>query len=108
MHSPVRLSAFVYVKKNRNLLAIPADWWRSKWPLFDLFVDWNHEYGTSDEMPFGLWAWVSPRNHVLDGSSDFPMEMGNYKGTRSAGTVYVSAKARPTSVAIRIRIATKI
>ena len=20
------------------------------------------------EMPFGLWAWMGPRNHVLDGS----------------------------------------
>ena len=22
------------------------------------------------EMPFGFWAWMGPRNHVLDGSPD--------------------------------------
>jgi len=22
------------------------------------------------EMPFGLWAWTGPRNHVLDGSAE--------------------------------------
>ena len=22
------------------------------------------------EMPFGLWAWMGPRNHVIDGGPD--------------------------------------
>jgi len=25
-------------------------------------------------MPFGLWTWVGPRNHVLDGGPDPPWE----------------------------------
>ena len=28
------------------------------------------------EMPFGLWAWMGPRNRVLDGGLDHP-----WKGT---------------------------
>jgi len=31
------------------------------------------------EMPFGLWARVVPRNHVLDGSPDPPCEGGNFE-----------------------------
>jgi len=34
------------------------------------------------EMPFGLWTWVGPRNHVLDGDSDPPMGRGNFEGER--------------------------
>jgi len=26
------------------------------------------------QMPFGLWAWMGPRNHVLDGGPDPPWE----------------------------------
>jgi len=32
------------------------------------------------EMQFGLTTWVGPRNHVLDGSPDTPVERGNYEG----------------------------
>jgi len=32
------------------------------------------------EMPFGLRTRVGPRNHVLDGSADPPMERDNYGG----------------------------
>jgi len=38
------------------------------------------------EMPFGLWAWMSPRNHVLDGAPDIPMGRGNF-GERGAPIV---------------------
>jgi len=31
------------------------------------------------KMPFGLWAWMGPRNHVLDGGPD-PIGWGNYWG----------------------------
>jgi len=31
------------------------------------------------EMPFGLWARMDPRNHVLDGVQ-IPMRMGNFEG----------------------------
>jgi len=26
------------------------------------------------EMPYGVWAWVGPKNHVLDGGPDPPWE----------------------------------
>jgi len=26
------------------------------------------------EMPFGVWTWVGPVNHVLDGGPDTPRE----------------------------------
>ena len=29
------------------------------------------------EMPFGLWAWMGPRNHVLD-EAQIPVRRGNY------------------------------
>jgi len=32
------------------------------------------------EMPFGFWARMGPRNHVLDGVTDLPMERGNFGG----------------------------
>ena len=32
------------------------------------------------EMPFGLWTWMGPRNHVLDGGRDPPMGRGNFWG----------------------------
>jgi len=32
------------------------------------------------KMPFGLWTWVSPRNHVLDGDLDLTMRRGNFEG----------------------------
>ena len=32
------------------------------------------------EMPFGMWAWVGPSNHVLDGGWDPPRGMGNFRG----------------------------
>ena len=32
------------------------------------------------ERPFGLWARISPGNHVLDGGSDPPMGRGNFWG----------------------------
>jgi len=31
------------------------------------------------EMPFGLRTWVGPRNHILDGSPDPPIRMGNFE-----------------------------
>jgi len=31
-------------------------------------------------MPFGLWAWIGSKNHVLDGGPDPPMGMGNFEG----------------------------
>jgi len=34
------------------------------------------------EMPFGLSTRVDPRNHVLDGGPDPPMERGNLDGGR--------------------------
>jgi len=35
-----------------------------------------------NEMPFGLWAWMGPMNHVLDGrlGVQIPMGRGNFKG----------------------------
>jgi len=30
------------------------------------------------EMPFGLWTWIGPRNHVFDGGGDPPMGRGNF------------------------------
>ena len=38
----------------------------------------------SIKMPFGLRIWVGPVNHVLDGSSDFPIGRDNYKWERAA------------------------
>jgi len=32
------------------------------------------------EMPFSLWTWMGPRNHVLDGGRDPPM--GRERGAR--------------------------
>ena len=32
------------------------------------------------EMPFGFWAWMGPRNHVLDGGPDPPLRRGNLGG----------------------------
>jgi len=32
------------------------------------------------EMPFGLWARMGPRDHVLDGGPDPPMGRGNFRG----------------------------
>jgi len=37
------------------------------------------------EMPFGLKTQVCPRNHVLDGGPDLPMERGNFEGKGHAG-----------------------
>jgi len=37
------------------------------------------------EMPFGLRIRVCPRNHVLDGGPDPPMERGNFEGKGHAG-----------------------
>jgi len=36
------------------------------------------------EMPFGLWAQMSPWNHVLDCGSDPPMGKGNFEWKRAA------------------------
>ena len=30
------------------------------------------------EMPFGLWSWVGPRQHVLDWGPDHPITRGNF------------------------------
>jgi len=35
------------------------------------------------KMPFGLWAWMGPRNRVLDGGPDPPWE-GAIVGERGA------------------------
>ena len=32
------------------------------------------------EIPFGLWARMGPRNHVLDGGADPSMGRGNFEG----------------------------
>ena len=32
------------------------------------------------EMPSGLRTWLGPRDHVLDGGSDLPMERGKFWG----------------------------
>ena len=32
------------------------------------------------EMPFGMWTQVGPRNCVLDGSPDPPMERSTFEG----------------------------
>jgi len=32
------------------------------------------------EMPFGLWAWMGPQNHILDGGSDSPWEEAMLRG----------------------------
>ena len=29
---------------------------------------------------FGMWPWVGPRNHVIDGGPDIPTRMGNFEG----------------------------
>jgi len=34
-------------------------------------------------MPFGFWARIGPRNHVLDGVQ-IPMDRGNFEGERAA------------------------
>ena len=36
------------------------------------------------EMLFGLRTQVGPRNHVLDGGPDPPMERGNLEGERAS------------------------
>jgi len=36
--------------------------------------------GWTDKMPFGLWTWVCPRNHVLDGVADPPLEGAILRG----------------------------
>ena len=30
------------------------------------------------EMPFGMWPWVGPHNHVLDGECGSPRRRGNF------------------------------
>ena len=32
------------------------------------------------KMPFGLMAPVGPRNHVLDGGTDAPIDRGHFEG----------------------------
>jgi len=32
------------------------------------------------EIPFGLWAWMSPKNHVLDKGPDPPWEGAFLRG----------------------------
>jgi len=32
------------------------------------------------KMPLGLMAPVGPRNHVLDGGTDAPIDRGNFEG----------------------------
>ena len=55
------------------------------------------------EMPFGLWTWVGPRNHALDGRPDHPMERG--KGAshcKAQGhSVLICAKT-PSQMQIRL------
>ena len=43
------------------------------------------------EMPFGLWAWMGPRNHVLDGSRKVlrDVAMTTNFGTKIAITGFV-------------------
>ena len=36
------------------------------------------------EVPYGLWTSVGPRNHVLDGGPDPPMQRGNFEGEVAA------------------------
>ena len=35
------------------------------------------------EVLFGLWAWIGPRNCVLDGDPDASMGRGNFEGKRA-------------------------
>jgi len=42
------------------------------------------------EMLFGLWAWVGPGNHVLDGGPDRPVRRGNFLGRTSQTTCHPS------------------
>ena len=48
------------------------------------------------EMPFGLWTWVGPGNHVLDGSLDPPKSTPRspYKGAILKGQESPIAKYR--------------
>ena len=39
------------------------------------------------EIPFGLWARMGPRNHVLDGGADPSMGRGNYEGGKGRAVV---------------------
>jgi len=32
------------------------------------------------ELSFGVWTWVCPRNHVLDGGPDPPWQRSNFEG----------------------------
>jgi len=32
------------------------------------------------EMPFGLWVWMGPKNHVLDGGPDCPKQGAIFRG----------------------------
>jgi len=34
------------------------------------------------EMPFGLWTQVAPKNHILDGGPDPPMQRDNFERER--------------------------
>jgi len=36
-----------------------------------------HKMAELIKMPFGLWTWVDPRNHVPDEGPDPPMQRGN-------------------------------
>jgi len=42
------------------------------------------------EVPFGLWTWLGPWNHVLDGGSDPPMGRGNFGGKGRRGVAVTS------------------
>ena len=34
----------------------------------------------TDDLPFGLWTWVGPRNHNLDGGPGPSMGRSNFGG----------------------------
>jgi len=36
------------------------------------------------EMPFGSWAGIGPRNHVVDGGPDSSMGRGNYENGKDS------------------------
>jgi len=37
------------------------------------------------DMPFGMWTWVGPKNHVLNGGPERPMPKGIFMGKDMPG-----------------------
>jgi len=50
-------------------------------------------------MPFGLWARVGSRNHVLDADPNIPMQRSNFRGEGMPGYARQHSVATPAKTA---------